>query len=246
LALRSGRRYRKSTMQLPGRLRATTLGDLLGTLHRGEATGTLELTSDDGRTHRVHIAGGLITAVEIDGASPPLAEMLKSSGAVDEATARRALLRAMSSQRLVGEVLVADFHLASDVVDAALHDQLLARLRELESLKDARIGFRVTVPPPPEALRERPLGPKEFLRGRRRARDRHATPQFPTGPQQGSDAYALLGVPRDANADEIRRAFRRLARELHPDRHPDATSDERRSLALRFAQVAAAYQALVA
>jgi len=231
-------------MQLPGRLRATTLGDLLGALHRGAATGTLELTTDDGRAHRVHLSAGLVTSVEIDGASPPLAELLKSSGAVDAGTAKRAVLRAMSSQRLVGEVLVSEFHLASEVVDAALRDQLLARLRELESLKDARIGFRVTVRPPPEALRDHPLGPKEFLRGRRRARDRSATPQFPTS--QPNDAYTLLGVPRDANADEIRSAFRRLARELHPDRHPGATSDERRSLALRFAQVAAAYQALVA
>ncbi len=76
MAQRALRRYRKRTMQLPGRLRATTLGDLLGTLHRGEASGTLELTCDDGRTHRIHLSSGLITAVEIDGASPPLAELL--------------------------------------------------------------------------------------------------------------------------------------------------------------------------
>jgi molecular chaperone DnaJ len=31
------------------------------------------------------------------------------------------------------------------------------------------------------------------------------------------DCYAVLGVPRTADGDAIRRAFRRLARELHPD-----------------------------
>lgn len=32
--------------------------------------------------------------------------------------------------------------------------------------------------------------------------------------------YGALGLPRDATADEIRRAYRRLVRELHPDTNP--------------------------
>lgn len=234
-------------MQLPGRLRATTLGDLLGALYRQGASGTLELVEDRGRTHRVHIAQGLVTAVEIDGATPPLAELLKTSGALDDGTMRRALLRALTSQRLVGEVLADDFHVSPDVIDGALRDQLSLRLRALEAIEDARIFFRVTVRPPREALKDRPLQASEFLRGRRRARDRQAqTPPSPTPQPVESSAYTLLGVARDADAAEIRRAFRRLARELHPDKHPEATETERRALAVKFAQVAAAYQALVA
>lgn len=236
-------------MQLPGRLRATTLGDLLGALHRAAASGTLELTEDRGRTHRVHITQGLVTSVELDGASPPLTELLKTKGALDDMTIRRAVLRALTSQRLVGEVLASDFHVSPDVIDLALRDQLVLRLRALEAIEDARVGFRVAVRPPREALRDRPLQASEFLRGRRRARDKNAqtpTPTPGTGETRDSSAYVLLGVERDADAAEIRRAFRRLARALHPDRHPEASEPERRALAVKFAQVAAAYQALVA
>ena len=231
-------------MQLPGRLRMTTLGDLLGTLHRAGASGTLELVEDRGRTHRVHVASGLVTSVEIDGASPTLAELLKSAGALDDGTLRRALLRSLASRRLVGEVLASDFHVSPDVIDGALREQLALRLRALETILDARVSFRVAVRPPREALHARPLEPNEFLRGRRRARDRERTPM--PKPAADSSAYTLLGVERDADAAEIRRAFRRLARELHPDRHPHASEPERRALAVKFAQVAAAYQALVA
>ncbi|MEG5058267.1 DnaJ domain-containing protein [Microcoleus sp. A2-C5] len=40
--------------------------------------------------------------------------------------------------------------------------------------------------------------------------------------------YQILGVPRDAKADEIKKAYRRLARQLHPDVNPGDKSSEDR------------------
>ncbi len=53
-----------------------------------------------------------------------------------------------------------------------------------------------------------------------------------------ADYYAVLGVPRDATPEQIKKAYRRLARELHPDVNPSPEAVE------RFKQVTAAYEVL--
>ncbi len=243
-------------MLLPGRLRQTTLGDLLGALHRGCVHGTLELTEDVGRSHRVHVAGGLVVAVEFDGATPTLAEVLRSSGAIDDSILRRSLLRAIASRRLHGEVLVTEFRLAPAVVSDAVAKQMLLRLARLEQLADAQVRFRVTVPTPRGATLEDPLPPARFLTGRRRYRDRGASarpagspwsaPLAPTPPRGPDSAWRVLGVAPGADSAEIKRAYRRLARAYHPDLHPGASDPERQDLADRFHALTSAYRSLVA
>src|SRR5215468_7353567 len=53
------------------------------------------------------------------------------------------------------------------------------------------------------------------------------------------DPYEVLGVGRDADDAEIKKAFRRLARELHPDvnKHDPAAED-------KFKEAAEAYEIL--
>lgn len=53
------------------------------------------------------------------------------------------------------------------------------------------------------------------------------------------DYYDVLGIGRDADAREIKSAFRRLAREYHPDANPDDPEAED-----RFKEIAEAYEVL--
>jgi len=53
------------------------------------------------------------------------------------------------------------------------------------------------------------------------------------------DYYDILGVSRNADEQEIKGAFRRLAKEYHPDRNPGDTQAEQ-----RFKEVNEAYEAL--
>ncbi len=53
------------------------------------------------------------------------------------------------------------------------------------------------------------------------------------------DPYLELGVPRTASADEIRRAFRKLAKQYHPDKNPGNKEAEE-----KFKRVSAAFDLL--
>lgn len=250
-------------MQLPGRLSSSTLGDLLGTLHRARTSGALELLElrgptgqgVPGRRHVIHFVRGLVVAIDTDARVPPLGEILRRDGFVDAVQIAGLLRRvAAGDARPAGEILVAEGLVSSDVVGSALRRQLRDKLDSLFGIEDAGLRFRPPRPTNARGCRGSVLLPSDFLHGRRRARERAGTaPKAAGGATRGerrsattqqvastdrASALAVLGLPPGASSDEVRKAFRRLAVALHPDRHgPDATA--------RFARVTAAYHALV-
>ncbi|HBW56654.1 MAG TPA: molecular chaperone DnaJ, partial [Oscillatoriales bacterium UBA8482] len=52
------------------------------------------------------------------------------------------------------------------------------------------------------------------------------------------DYYEILGVSREADTEELKRAYRRLARKYHPDVNKEAGSEE------RFKEISRAYEVL--
>ena len=187
-------------------------------------------------------------------------EILARDGLLSMSALSR-LARRLTEQpgKRVGEVLVEEGLGTADHVAWALRCQRASRLDALYNLTEALIRFHV--PRPRAGQRALPLSPREFLHGRPRTRARprvtersaqnskpgegRARPRSGIVDERRVNAYRALGLTPSASPRDVQRAFRKLAAERHPDRFPEASSAEKAQLLLSFAQLSAAYHALI-
>lgn len=231
-----------SSNMLRARLKDTTLGDILGHLHRMRASGVLELDGSEGTSARVLVVDGSPTMVLGDDGAP-LGHLLAIPDAdLDAALARQA----DGDPRLLGEILE-DYGADPGAVAEAVRRQTKERLDKLFELRDGTVRFRVAMLDS-ERLRRwfragprgRRLSPREFLEGRARARNDRRARDVSFERQR---ALAVLGLSGNADLEAVRGAFRRSVSALHPDH---ATSDEdRQRRTAAVARLSAAYHKLV-
>jgi DnaJ-domain-containing protein 1 len=242
-------------MQLSGRLRLTTLGDLLGAVLREKLTGTLELTEDKGPTagnvHRLHLVQGHVVQVDTHETVQPLGEMLVRAGWFDAVRLVTYVDAARCSGVPLGKWLVDSGLVPSEAITEAVLQQIRSRIDRLFQVEDARVTFRLVQSRRRELDAPRWLEPGEYLAGRPRARDRKSATGAKSSrastvvdPQRLRD-LELFGLKCDADDDAVRSAFRRLVRTYHPDRNPGATPRQLETLRQRFIEMNAAYHRLV-
>ncbi len=165
--------------------------------------------------------------------------------------------------KLAKELLPALDNLDRAIEAAEDEDPLLAGVRLVRSELSAalaRLGIEAFAPLGEafdpnlhEAVAQQPVEGAVERRRRRGLPERlpHGRDDHPTGPRARGrveaqipmatrpDYYKTLGVDKKASADDIKKAYRKLARTYHPDRNPDDKQAEE-----RFKEISQAHDVL--
>jgi len=238
-------------MFLPGRLNSTTLGDVLGGLHRTKACGELELIGNDtpyrGCHHWITMRDGLVCDVRTVFPVPAIGEVLVQQGILSDQQHQQ-FIQCLPGNRFAkaGELLVRCGFATPDDVSRGLYRQSRLRLEPLFALRDAELRFHPLRTPTPSPR----LTPDAFLHGRERARNKAQTLEVSKREHTAEanalrHAYQILGLPPNASHNLVRSTFRNLALHDHPDIHT-RRSDPQHHPAPRFATLVSAYQTILA
>lgn len=71
-----------------------------------------------------------------------------------------------------------------------------------------------------------------------------ATQFFPGVDPEDIDLYATLGLTKDAKAEDLKKAYRKLALIYHPDKHANSSESAKEEASAKFQQVGFAYAVL--
>lgn len=88
------------------------------------------------------------------------------------------------------------------------------------------------------------LARAQFLRGDRRGEQGGPHPQRPSAAEARAQALAVLDLPTNATADQIRKRHRELVRKFHPDAQPNLGPVAQQEATERFTAIQRAYETL--
>lgn len=234
-------------MNIPTRLRETTLGDVLATLHREGASGVLELVEPT-RRHAVHLRKGEVRAVECALATMRFGDVAVASGVVPREVIETFWFNDRPSGQRIGQCLVGRRLMTPLQRDHLLDTQRLQRLKMLYRLPDAMLRFHPAAPLPDGAAEQTPLRPREVFHNTPRARDSAPPPPVTQAAEERDPrrrrALEALGLPMSASMDDVRARYKRLLLELHPDRAHPMDDRDRASRMTRLLRVMESYQLL--
>ena len=228
-------------MLLPSRLRETTLGDLLATLHRAYASGVLELVEPH-RRHTIHLRRGLVQAVECSERAHRFGDLAADTGLCARSDVERASREARARGWRIGHHLVTTGAMSALARDRVLDAQRARRLDALYAVSDADLRFHAARPLPPGSAEQSPMEARETFFGRARRRDHGRTTAHTS---LRAAALATLGLSSDATESQVRSRYRERVRELHPDSGaPSANETERLRRVSELRAVIDAYRTL--
>lgn len=230
-------------MLLPAALESTTLGDVLGGLCRGGASGALILREEYGSTHEIGLIEGRVDRVLLARERQRLGDVLKANprGATLAGAVERACSRA-SDPRPLGARLLAVRAISPELLERTVQGLHRERLEALFQLVKARLYFR---PLRRMTSEHGALDCADFIVGRRRHRDRVRArlhdDAVTTFDDRHVTACRVLAVHPTATPQEIRKAYRRGVRRWHPDLFVNAEPSTVRHARRRFSELSESY-----